>query len=207
MTAAPITGAARDLARSGIAVREGARDALTTVTGSTAATLRRARAPYPYRYADRIAGTARALAPRESKTSNRLTASVKVGGARPIVSGGASASRLVWGAEFGAKGGDVVRVTLSTGRTQTVAASRFGTYRRRAESQHTTVTARGKRRAVVAGSAGSERTRVVGVRRGGLPQFPGRRTAGWFLTPALDALERDTWRTTDDTFDAALEGV
>lgn len=208
MTSAPITGAARDLAASGIAVREGARASLTSITLETAQHLKRARAPYPYRYVERIAATARAMTPRESKTANRLTASVKVGGARPIVSGGASASRLVWGAEYGAKGGDAVRVTLSTGRTQTVRASSFAAYRARAEAQHTAVTARGKRRAVTSTTAGATRTRVVGVRKGGLPQFPPRRRDGWFLTPALDAREHAGWRSTGEAFDAALaQGV
>lgn len=186
VTGAPVTGAARDLAASGMAVRDGARAALVDVTTGTAGRLRTARPPYPYRYAERIAGTARALKPREAKTANRITASVKVGGNRPIVSGGGTASRLVWGAEFGAKGGDVVRVSLSTGGRRTVAASRFRTYQARAAAQ------------------GSQ---VTGVRRGGLRQFPGRRADGWFLTPALDQLEAGTWSATDSAFDAALGGV
>lgn len=37
-------------------------------------------------------------------------------------------------------------------------------------------------------------------------QFPSRRPAGWFLTPALDADEAGVWAELDDAFTAALDG-
>lgn len=206
MTAAAFSDAARDLTRSKIAVREGAATALRDVTTTAAAALRATRAPYPYRYATRIAAAAKATSPREQAAGQRIAASVKVGGRRVAFSGGASVSVLVWGAEFGAKSGDVVRVRLSTGRTQSIAAGSFDAYRRNSERQWTRAGRNGRRRAVVAGAPGGERTRVTGVRRGGLGQFPTRTRDGWFLTPTLDGIEDDMWATTDAEFTDAVDG-
>jgi hypothetical protein len=111
---------------------------------------------------------------------------------------------MVWGAEFGAKGGDVVRVRLSTGRSQSISARNFARYARRSQAQWTAVNDRGRRRASKAGTG--EQTRIVDVRKGGLPWFPPRRTDGWFLTPALDDEEGRLWSDTDAAFIRALDG-
>jgi hypothetical protein len=195
--------AAHDLAASEEQVRAAAVEVLTGATSAGVAALRSARAPYPYRYADRIAATATATRPRASKGGDRHTAQVKVGGRSQAFSGGASVSMMVWGAEFGAKGGDVVRVRLSTGRSQTIAARNFTRYARRSQAQWTAVNDRGRRRSSTAGTG--EQTRITDVRKGGLPWFPPRRTDGWFLTPALDDDEPRLWSDTDAAFIRALD--
>jgi hypothetical protein len=195
--------AAADLAASEDHVHAAAAASLTDATAAGVAVLRSARAPYPYRYADRIAASARATNPRRTKGGQVLTAQVKVGGRSQAFSGGASISQLVWGAEFGAKGGDVVRVRLSTGASRSVSARSFSRYARRAQSQWTTVNEKGRRRTSVRGTG--EQTRITDVRKGGLPWFPPRRRDGWFLTPALDDAEGRLWSDTDAAFIRALD--
>lgn len=195
--------AAADLARSEDQVHAAAVASLTDATTAGVAALRAASPPYPYKYAPRIAAAARATNPRRTKGGDVLTAQVKVGGRSQAFSGGASISQLVWGAEFGAKGGDVVRVRLSTGASRSVSARSFSRYATRAQSQWTAVNERGRRRTSTRGTG--EQTRITDVRRGGLPWFPPRRTDGWFLTPALDDAEARLWSDTDAAFIRALD--
>lgn len=201
--------AADDLRDSARAVHDRAQTALAIGTHLGVSALRQARPPYPYRYAERIAASAKGTPPRRTKGGEVLTQQVKVGGRGQAFTGGASISQLVWGAEFGAKGGNVVRVTLSTGTTRTVQARGFSRYATKVSRQHTAITytktGKARRRTVHASRAGAQRTTVTGVRRGGLPQFPGRRRDGWFLTPALDRVEAQVWDTADQAFTRALQ--
>lgn len=195
-----------DLKRSTQDVRDAAGDTLTDAARDAAARLRGARAPYAYRYAPRIAASASATTARAR--GDVLTAQVKIAGRSRAFSGGGTVSALVWGAEFGATTGDVVRVTLSTGTSRTVQARHFRAHAARSSSNYTrTVTTKtGKQRRVRATATTGTRTTVTAVRRGGLSQFPTRRRDGWFLTPALDQYETQLWSDTDAAFIRALDG-
>jgi hypothetical protein len=203
-------GAVEGLRRSERNVTAAAGRSVAAGAADGAAAVRTSRAPYPYRYAERIAAAVKSPPPRETRGGNIVTATVKIGGRARVFSGGASVSDLVWGAEFGAKGGDVVRVKLSTGTSRSVSARNFHAYRRRAESGYTiikgyTKAGQARRRTVSANVTGAQRTRITGARAGGLTQFPARRRDGWFLTPAFDQAERELWQTTDALFRDALK--
>lgn len=204
MTSSP----AAALAGSREAVERAAVDTVTEAAARAAASLRGARAPYAYRYASTIAASA--SAGRPSTRGEVTTVSVRVAGRGRAFRGGASVSQLVWGAEFGATTGDVVRVSTSTGSSRTVRASAFREHAQRVSGSYTrvTTTKTGKQRRVraKASAAGAERTRITGVRRGGLSQFPTRRRDGWFLTPVLDREEDRLWSDTDAAFMRALDG-
>jgi hypothetical protein len=205
VTAAPFRGAADDLDGFAAALLDAAPDLASRGAELLASAVRAAPYPGPYRYGSKLAAAVKATPPRAVRGG--VAARVTIGGSRAVFSGGASVRDVLWGAEFGARGGDVVRVSLSTGTSRTVDASTFGAYAGRAQSQHTVLrtSKRGRvsRRTVTAGTAGASRTRITGVRRGGLSQFPARDTAGVWATPALDAAQRDLDRVVVEL----LEGV
>jgi hypothetical protein len=205
---APITDAADDLADSVRRVTAAASRSLTETVDRGAARARAARPPYPYRYGSRVAAAAKATRPRSS-TGDKLTASVRIGGRGQVFSGGASVSDLVWGAEFGARSGDVVRVK-TTGGSRTVNATSFRDYASRVSRQYTIVTygknGKARRRTVTATTAGARQSQVTGVRKGGLGQFPARQKQGWFLTPAIEDAETASASDTLTAFARALDG-
>lgn len=199
--------ASDDLESFADALVDAAPELVTEGVQVLAAAVRQAPYPGPYLYGRKLAAAVKVSKPRKARAG--VSARVTIGGSRSVYSGGASVSQVLWGAEFGARTGDVVRVRLSTGTSRTVDARSFDRYAVSAQGQHTALrtSKRGKvtRRTVTSSTAGAERTRITGVRRGGLGQFPTRNAAGYWATPALDAAEVDLARRVELLLEGVLE--